>query len=730
MLLLKEYSRQLSVKLQNLTIVELDVALLLLIVPEMSCEVVQQKIRAPSYRWMTHWSRTLSCIQQIDNPKRGYSGPAIGQNLFGCRSDVPSPCRARHVLLVAFHRLLSGASPICSFLRYPPEYLHLRVCISMFKEAAMFFRRWRFVFILVATIIFIAIVSTLSVHFTSSRSPIFPANNNGHYPSPKGLLASSAAPTSSSHACPTVPPSPAFSPDTQGRFNWRAIQVHYPVDTFSQLPSNKPSSKHPVQHSFSTTSKGSGNEIVSRQKAVKEAFMRGWKSYKDRAWAKDELAPISGGSKNTFGGWGATLVDSLDTLWIMGMRDEFDEAVDAAINIDFGPNGSGEINMFETIIRYLGGFIGAYDVSGCHDIRLLNKAVEVADMAYASFDTPNRMPVTRWSPQKAADGEEQLPAQSGLIAEMASASVEFTRLSQITGDMRYFDAISRVTDVLDDQQGFTKLPGMWPISVDMRTPNLTFDSYFSLGAMADSAYEYLPKMYQLLNGVGLEAARYHRMYEYAMETAISHTLFRPMVEDKADILVAGSKQDGQRNDKGQHLVCFAGGMLALGGRLFENLTHIDIGRKISDGCAWTYKNAPNGIMPEVFSMTACPTWSECDYTSKPGSSPFSSVNDGRYILRPEAIESIFYMFRTTGNPAYQDIAWDMFQAIDINTRTELANAALRDVMKKPTEKEDSMESFWMAETLKYFYLIFSDPSTISLDDFVFNTEAHPFRLPH
>jgi mannosyl-oligosaccharide alpha-1,2-mannosidase len=409
---------------------------------------------------------------------------------------------------------------------------------------------------------------------------------------------------------------------------------------------------------------------------------------------KDELAPISGQARDTqFGGWGATLVDSLDTLWIMGMEDDFAEAVEAALKIDFKPSDDreSEINMFEIIIRYLGGFIGAYDVSGCHDARLLNKALEVADMAYATFDTPNRMPLSRWKPGKAADGEEQLPALSVLIAEAASASVEFTRLSQITGDMRYFDAISRVTNVLDEQQGLTKLPGMWPISVDMRTPNLTFDAFFGLGAMADSAFEYLPKMHQLLNG-NQPADQYRKMYEYAMDTAITHTMFRPMVEDKADILIASAKHDGpdgQRDDTGQHLVCFAGGMLALGGRLFDNQTYFDVGRKISDGCAWTYKRAPNGIMPEVFSMTPCPSWSECDYT--PGASSFSAIHDGRYILRPEAIESIFYMFRLTGETKYQEIAWEMFQAIEANTKTEFGNAALQDVMETPPQKSDSME---------------------------------------
>ncbi|KAI1684130.1 alpha-1,2-Mannosidase [Pyrenophora tritici-repentis] len=446
---------------------------------------------------------------------------------------------------------------------------------------------------------------------------------------------------------------------------------------------------------------------------MKDSFKRCWKSYRERAWTKDQLAPTSGRSKDTqFGGWGATLVDSLDTLWIMDLKAQFAEAVDAALEIEFKPsdNCDSEINMFQIIIHYLGGFIGAYDVSGCHDARLLNKAVEVADMAYTSFDTPNRMPVSRWT-------------------EAASASVEFTCLSQITGDMRYFDAISRVTDVLDRQQGSTKLPGMWPISVDMRTPNLMFDKFFGLGAMADSAFEYLPKMHQLLNSAG-PAAQYRKMYKYAMDTAIAHTLFRPMVHDQADILIASAKHDGpdgRRDDTGQHLVCYAGRMLALGRRLFDNATHIEIGRKISDGCAWTYKNAPSGIMPEVFSMTPCPSRLACDFI--PGSSPFSAVHDSRYILRPEAVESIFYMFRLTGEAKYQDIAWDMFQAIETYTRTEFGNAALRNVTDAPPEQDDSMESFWLAETLKYFYLIFSDHDVISLDDFVFNTEAHLFRIP-
>ena len=605
--------------------------------------------------------------------------------------------------------------------------IYKRVRTSMFERHAMFFRRYRWPIFLLVAVVFLVTIAPLSARFAPITDPIFPVSDHKHS-TPSTTV--SSAPGRDSHACPTAPPTPVLAPDTQGRFDWRTVQSHYPVEHFAPLPVGKPSPRPSVQHGFRAELTANKGEIASRKDAVREVFQRCWKSYKDRAWTKDELAPISGGPKDTFGSWGATLVDSLDTLWIMDLKQDFAEAVDAAVQIDFGPKIDGEINVFETIIRYLGGFLGAYDVAGCHDARLLNKAIEVADMAYAAFDTPNRMPVSRWSPKKAVDGEEQLPAESMLIAEAASASVEFTRLSQLTGDMRYFDAISRVTDVLDEQQHLTKLPGMWPISVNMRKPDLTFDGFFGLGAMADSVYEYLPKMHQLLNGIGPVAAQYQKMYESAMSTAIAHTLFRPMTHDKADILIASANVNGERDNKGQHLVCFAGGMFALGGRLFNNSTHIDIGRKISEGCAWTYKNAPNGIMPEVFSMVACPTLSACENTSELGSSPFSEVGDGRYVLRPEAIESVFYMYRITGETKYQDIAWEMWQAVSGHTQTQFANAAIGDVMKTPPETYDSMESFWLAETLKYFYLIFSDPELISLDNFVFNTEAHPFRIPH
>ena len=103
------------------------------------------------------------------------------------------------------------------------------------------------------------------------------------------------------------------------------------------------------------------------------------------------------------------------------------------------------------------------------------------------------------------------------------------------------------------------------------------------------------------------------------------------------------------------------------------------------------------------------------------------MSDTRYLLRPEAIESVFIMWRITGDDQWREKGWQMFEAVEKGTRTAFAHAAMNNVMDKNSGNFDYMESFWLAETLKYFYLLFSDPNLISLDEYVLNTEAHPLK---
>ncbi|KAB5566471.1 glycoside hydrolase family 47 protein [Coniochaeta sp. 2T2.1] len=522
-------------------------------------------------------------------------------------------------------------------------------------------------------------------------------------------------------------------------FDWTAVKQHHPVQTIVSLPTGK-SKKYPrIQHHFTSKQK---TDPTSQARAVivRNAFTRCWENYKAHAWLHDELTPITGKAKDPFGGWAATLVDSLDTLWIMGLKTEFYLAAEAAVQIDFNKTTESGVNVFETTIRHLGGLLGAYDLSG--EPALLLKARELGDMLYMAFDTPNRMPGFWLTFEDVLTGK-QLAGTHDPSASPASLSMEFTRLAQLTGDNKYYDAIDRIRAFLERTQEESHLPGMWPTMINFRDEKVT-DTSFSLGALADSLYEYLPKMSILLGG--LEPS-YEAMYRRAMDTVVENILFRPMLPDNSNnkvILFPGTafvRNEGVvLHPEGQHLSCFVGGMFAVGGRTFGINSHVEIGERITRGCAWAYEAFPTGLMPEIFGLVDCKqpsldgcTWDEDRWREEGDPSlakGFRNARDPRYLLRPEAIESIFVLYRVTGDEGLRETAWTMFQRIMMATETPLGNAAVVNVtVTGETEKEDSMESFWMAETLKYFYLILSPPDVISLDEFVLNTEAHPFRRP-
>ncbi|KAF2685651.1 glycoside hydrolase family 47 protein [Lentithecium fluviatile CBS 122367] len=539
-------------------------------------------------------------------------------------------------------------------------------------------------------------------------------------------------------------------PPEQESINWANVAMKHPVESMIALPTGEPSPLPPIQHRFDDEDATSKHIRETRQEEVKKQFLKCWKSYREKAWMNDELKPISGGSTNPFGGWAATLIDALDTLWIMGFEDEFKLAIGDIEKVDFGRTTLEYVNVFETNIRHLGGLLAAYELSG--EKRLLVKAKEIGEMLYHAFDTADHMPISRWNMRNAAAGTPQTTNVHMLLAELGSFTLEFTRLSQLTSDSKWYDVANRITWLMEQQQMDTMLPGMWPIVLDAKPMDLTQGTEFTLASMADSAYEYLPKTYALLGGI---EPVYKDMYEKAMMTAIKHTLYRPMTPENADMLGTGIVHSAEGkvtlDSELQHLSCYTGGMFALGGMLFQQPEHVYIGRKLTDTCVWAYKTSRSGIMPEVSHLYKCknpvqckwdePLWTEAvsgggDAEKDPLENianlrlpkGFTAIDDRRYILRPEAIESVFVMYRITGEQRWQAAAWDMWTAIQSATDTEWGNSALMDVSAAKPPRTDSMESFWMAETLKYFYLVFSTPDTISLDDYVFNTEAHPLKI--
>jgi mannosyl-oligosaccharide alpha-1,2-mannosidase len=560
-------------------------------------------------------------------------------------------------------------------------------------------------------------------------------------------------------------PRPPKTFENDGRVHWTKLQERYPVTSIIPLPTGAAPKIPSVQTTPPKEDAAAKEERLRRRTAVKASFTHSWEGYKQYAWLRDEVAPVSGEWKDTFGGWAATLVDSLDTLWIMGMKDDFELAVAAIQEIDFTTTETKDINVFETTIRYMGGFLAAYDISGGKYQGLLYKAVEVGELLMSVFDTPNRMPITRWNWKAYTEGKAQKASEMMLVSEIGSLSLEFARLAQLTGDSKYYDAIQRIGDEFEKGQNTTKLPGMWPVSVDAATPSFSNDNMFTLGGMSDSLYEYFPKQYILLGGL-LQQPRI--LYENFIEVAKSHMFFRPLNPKNEDLLVSGDirvKFDGEADllPRGQHLSCFTGGMVGLASRVFDRPDDLEIAKQLTNGCVWAYDSNVNGISPEIFSVIPCPKNSDCLWSdekwynaidklyfnqgqaaSTEGSDEerinktikerrlppgFTAIDDRRYILRPEAIESVFIMYRITGDVEWANKAWRMFERIEKISKTDIAASAVGDITVENPLKMDSMESFWLAETLKYFYLCFEEFGVVSLDEFVLNTEAHPLRRP-
>lgn len=256
--------------------------------------------------------------------------------------------------------------------------------------------------------------------------------------------------------------------------HWQKPKEWFPIpkESIIPLPAGKPQAIPAIQFAFAEESPTDKEIRLERLAKIKTEAQRAWSGYREYAWTHDELRPVSKKAKDPFCGWAATLVDTLDTLWIMGMKDEFDEAVEAVRDIDFTTTPYREdIPVFETIIRYLGGMVGAYDMTGGDPKYriLLDKAVELAEILMGVFDTPNRLPILyyNWKPNYNKN-PRRASSHSG-VAEIGSMTMEFTRLAQLTGEDKYYDAIARIIDALGELQNRehgTAIPGLFPEHLD------------------------------------------------------------------------------------------------------------------------------------------------------------------------------------------------------------------------------------------------------------------------
>ncbi|KAF9051542.1 glycoside hydrolase family 47 protein [Panaeolus papilionaceus] len=464
------------------------------------------------------------------------------------------------------------------------------------------------------------------------------------------------------------------------------------------------------------------SSAAANRAAVVKIFNDSFSAYEQFAFGHDDLSPISKTFSDDRNGWGASIVDAMSTMHIMGLDDLFLKAVNFSSNIDFSRSQTSDtVSVFETTIRYLGGLLSAYELSNQQFPVLLKKAQQLGDKLVFAWKGNNAVPFGFLN----FSSNTPTIATSN-IAEAGTLSLEFETLSKHTGNQTYASlAIGSLSHIANLP---APLPGLAAQGIDPASGAFV-GGYVTWGGGSDSYFEYLIKHARLSNtNDNLFADTWHT----AVDSSIVNLLRRSTVGNH----LYTADFDSQKNIRhiGSHLACFHGGNWLMGGRLLNNQTIVDIALELIDGCWNTYASDATGIGPESFAFIS----SDGNFTG--GSAPSSSqltfykqhgyyITNGNYILRPEVLESNFYAWRVTGNTKYLDRAASAVRSFDTFLRTSTGFTGLIDVNNVKSAKIDDTESFWFAEVLKYLFLTFDDPSHISLDQFVFNTEAHPFRAP-
>ncbi len=413
---------------------------------------------------------------------------------------------------------------------------------------------------------------------------------------------------------------------------------------------------------------------------VRTEFLHAWNNYERYAWGHDALRPLSKTAHDWYGqSLLMTPVDALDTLILMHLDAEAERARSLIVN-DLSFDCDIYVKNFEITIRLLGGLLSGYQLTGDH--RLLSLAEDLGNRLLPVFNSPTGLPYVSVNLRT---GQTRDPVTNP--AETGTLLLEFGTLSKLTGRPVFYEKAKRA--LVETFQRRSPL-GLVGDSINVETGEWTnTDSHISGGI--DSYYEYLWKCWLLFGdrdcrdmwNASIPAVNKYLADEIHGELWYGHTNMRT----------------GERT-KTQYgaLDAFFPALLALSG---------DLGRarrlQTSSFKMWNLY----GIEPETL-----------DYKTM-------RVVAGSYHLRPEIVESTYYLYHYTGDPEYRRMGGKMFDDFVKYCRADSGYAALADVVTK--QQLDEMQSFVLAETFKYFYLLFASPEILQFDKVIFNTEAHPLK---
>lgn len=463
------------------------------------------------------------------------------------------------------------------------------------------------------------------------------------------------------------------------------------------------------------TDRFSSQELLKSQRdadpwadKVRDAMRHSWSGYHQRAWGHDDIKPISGQPKD----WcklAITMLDSLTTLWLMGLHQEFDDAQRWIEEHPMpSPGKHGPNSLFEIMIRAVGGLLGAYSLSG--RAVFLDNAKRIADKMLPAFETKSGMPKSAIDVGTGAATYHSW-MRNNVLAEVTTVQLELRYLTHVTGEKKYQEVADRAMETVLKAAG-TK--GIVPIYLVKDSPAFS-GKKISFGAMGDSYYEYLLKQW-------LQTGKTEHRFKDKWKDAMKEMQARLIHKTAGGITYIAEEDNGRVRKRMDHLACFVSGMLVLGARTLPE-EEVDaswegLGHEIARTCYEMYHRAPTGLSPEYIAFIDN---TKQDDMQIPKDAPHN-------LLRPEAAEAIYYMHYYTGDPQYREWAKEMFDAFLKHSKTKYGFSAVADVRKQKPSLRDGQESFWLGETLKYFYLIFAPRSTLSLEEYVLNTEAHPLKM--
>ncbi|SCV99349.1 LAFE_0A01222g1_1 [Lachancea fermentati] len=491
---------------------------------------------------------------------------------------------------------------------------------------------------------------------------------------------------------------------------------------------------------------------------IETVFLDSWNDYKTYAWGYDVYHPLSHQKSNMYGSNGKPLgwiiVDALDTIMLMynstqTHKQEFAneiQLVETWINdvLDYDIDVS--VSIFETTIRMLGGLLSGYYLSkelqvGNPDI-YLNKAIDLADRLLPAFDaTSTGIPYSSINLHTGESVKNHVDDGASSTAEFTTLQLEFKYLSAITGDPAYWEAAEAVyTPLYEENDLLHTFHGLVPIYV--YPDNAKFHGQnIRLGSRGDSFYEYLLKQY-----LQTHEPVYYKLYRQSMEGMKQFLLAK---SEPSGLVFIGEREHGlygPLSPKMDHLVCFMGGLLAMGAteglqiskareQPFWDTKHEEdwnLAKSLTRTCYEMYHQVPSGLASEIVVFNKGNSFRPNYWKSSKGDF-FIKPADTHNLQRPETVESIMFLYHLTKDQKYRDWGREIFQSFRIHTSVNCQGpnkncvfTSLSDVISKPTKKGDNLESFWLAETLKYLYLLFLDD--VDLSSVVFNTEAHPFPV--